>query len=61
MKRRISINITIDSETAYVTDFDITEGTSRTEFVLDGVDDPISINKMEETLHFALCDYMDAD
>ena len=43
MKTDITINITLDRETAYITDFDITEGTyNRTEFVADGVDEPIS-------------------
>lgn len=44
MKKQITINITLDTETAFVTDFDITEGTyNRTEFVADGVDNPISV------------------
>ena len=44
MKKTFTINITIDTATANVTDFDIVEGAyNRTEFVTDGVDSPMSV------------------
>lgn len=44
MKRGITINITLDDETASITDFHITEGLyNHTEFVAEDIDDPISI------------------
>lgn len=45
MKKTFTITLTMDTEKAWVTDLDITEGLyNRTEFILDGVDDPISLN-----------------
>ena len=46
MKKRFTINITMETDTAIITDLDITEGMyNRTEFVTDGVDSPMSINE----------------
>ena len=51
MKKTFTINITIDTETAYVTDFDIVEGMyNRTEFVTDGVDKPMSVYEVVKAI-----------
>lgn len=45
MEKSIIITMTIDTETAFVTDLDVSEaGYNRTECVLEGVDDPVSVN-----------------
>lgn len=61
-KRRITINITLDTSTAYVEDLDIIiDGNDRTEYVAFGVDNPISINNTAETISNELSDLLDDD
>ena len=61
-KRRITINITLDTSTAYVEDLDIIiDGTDRTEYVAFGVDNPISINNATEVIGNELSDLLDDD
>lgn len=44
MRKEFTITITMDTETGSVYGLDITEGVyNRTEFVADGIDDPISV------------------
>lgn len=51
MKRKISVNITIDTEKAEVTGLSITEGLyQNTEFIMDEVDDPVSIGEAVECI-----------
>lgn len=46
MKREIQINVTIDTETKRITALDIVEDIyNRTEFVMDEVDDPVTIKE----------------
>lgn len=46
MKKTINVIITIDTESGRVTALDITEGyCNRSEFVAEGVDDPVSIDE----------------
>lgn len=45
-KRTVTFSITIDTETARVTDLELTEGSwARTEVVADGIDEPIAIHE----------------
>lgn len=61
-KRRITINITLDTSTAYVEDLDIIiDGNDRTEYVAFGVDNPISINNTAETISNELANLLDDD
>jgi len=46
MKSNITVNIVLDTTSRKVTDMDIVEGSfHRIEFVLEGVDDPLTIRE----------------
>lgn len=61
-KRRITINITLNTSIACVEDLDIIiDGTDRTEYVAFGVDNPISINNTAEAIRNELSDLVDDD
>ena len=60
MKAQITINITLDTETAYIEAMDIVEGIyNRLEIVADGSDRPISINKAVRIIDQELGDYLE--
>ncbi len=60
MKRTVHFNITIDTETASVEGFSMTEGLyGNTEFVMEGVDDPISIFTATQAISRELADMLE--
>ena len=62
MKRTISVNITLDTKTACITNLDITEGAfSRTEIIADGIDEPISICDCLEIMDRELGDMLEIE
>lgn len=59
MKKEITITLTLDTETAQVVALDMTEGTyNRTEFVAEGIDDPMSVQETIECIDAELTDLL---